>query len=80
MVSIAARHGPFRPACLTRALVLEALLARAGIRGGLRIGVRKTEGRFEAHAWVEHAGVPLAEASEVVTRFAPFPARGLDPP
>jgi hypothetical protein len=44
--------------CLVQALVLTGLLARRGIEGTLVIGV--TPGaRFEAHAWVEHGGVPL---------------------
>lgn len=44
--------------CLVRSLVLTSLLARRGIGSTLVIGV-KAEPRFEAHAWVECAGVPL---------------------
>jgi hypothetical protein len=48
---------PRDPRCLTRSLVLTALLARRGIAGTLVIGVRHDP--FAAHAWVEHGGRPL---------------------
>jgi hypothetical protein len=44
--------------CLVRSLVLTRLLASRGIRSSLVIGVR-SEPEFEAHAWVECAGVAL---------------------
>ena len=44
--------------CLTRSLVLTQMLARRGIPATLVIGAR-TEPRFLAHAWVEHAGEPV---------------------
>ncbi len=43
--------------CLTRAITLQIMLARRGRAARLRIGVTKDdEGRFQAHAWVEHDG------------------------
>jgi Transglutaminase-like superfamily len=48
---------PRDPRCLTRSLVLTALLARRGILASLVIGVRPDP--FGAHAWVEHEGRPL---------------------
>jgi hypothetical protein len=48
---------PRDPRCLTRSLVLTALLARRGIPATLVIGVRPDP--FAAHAWVEHRGRPL---------------------
>jgi hypothetical protein len=44
--------------CLTRSLVLLALLERRGVAGTLVIGVRP-EPLFAAHAWVECEGEPL---------------------
>jgi hypothetical protein len=44
--------------CLVRSLVLTSLLVRRGIQSSLIIGVR-SEPKFEAHAWVECAGMPL---------------------
>ncbi|MDQ1470643.1 MAG: hypothetical protein QOJ99_2123 [Bryobacterales bacterium] len=39
--------------CLSEAIAARFLLARAGFTSELRIGVKKTGGRFEAHAWLE---------------------------
>lgn len=49
--------------CLVRSLVLVSLLAKRGIAASLVIGV-KSQPRFEAHAWVECAGVPLLPAGD----------------
>lgn len=39
--------------CLTRALATEYLLHRYGYACELKIGVRREEGKFAAHAWLE---------------------------
>jgi len=44
--------------CLTRSLVVIAMLARRGSAATLVIATRP-EPSFTAHAWVEHAGRPL---------------------
>ena len=44
--------------CLARSLVLTQLLARRGISSQLVIGARPAPS-FLAHAWVEHAGLPV---------------------
>jgi Transglutaminase-like superfamily len=62
MVRAAARHGIGRPTCLEESLALWWLLGRRGIAAELRIGVRKTGEKFEAHAWVEHECRALNEA------------------
>jgi transglutaminase superfamily protein len=49
--------------CLMRSLVLTALLTRRGIDSRLVLGVRRDED-FAAHAWVEHAGVPLLDPGD----------------
>jgi hypothetical protein len=65
------RGGLFRPSCLVRALALSRMLADAGIQGAqVRIGVRDSAGRFEAHAWVEFAGDALGESPHRVATFA----------
>jgi hypothetical protein len=78
MVAIAVRYGAVRARCLPAALTLEALLRRRGLAGELRLGVRKHEGRFEAHAWVEHEGAALMEPARSHSRFVAFegPAPG----
>ena len=72
MVSAAARRAPYAATCLPTALVLQSLLRRHGIEGELRIGVRKAAAALEAHAWIEHQGVPLIDAADVRERFGPF--------
>ncbi|HET6567651.1 MAG TPA: lasso peptide biosynthesis B2 protein [Rhodothermales bacterium] len=47
--------------CLIRSLVLVRILSRRSIPNTLVIGVRK-ESDFQAHAWVEHDGVPILPA------------------
>jgi hypothetical protein len=71
-VNIAARHTPFPVTCLTRSLLLDMLLHRRGVASKLRIGVRLTHGRLDAHAWVECGGVPVNDRSDVATQFVPF--------
>jgi Transglutaminase-like superfamily len=59
---------PCDPRCLTRSLVLTALLARRGVGSTLVIGVRPDP--FAAHAWVECRGRPLlAPAAEPFERL-----------
>lgn len=52
----AARFCPLPPTCLVQALVADALLKRYGHSATLRIGVLKSEGRLNAHAWLECPG------------------------
>jgi hypothetical protein len=58
--------------CLTRSLYLWWLLRRKGVYCQLRIGVRRTDGALEAHAWVEHAGTPINDRHDVGARFETF--------
>lgn len=66
------RHLVFHASCLERSLVLWWLLRRRGIPAELRIGARKQEGRFEAHAWVELENVVLNDSGEEHLHFEPF--------
>ncbi len=61
LAKIAGRRAPLAATCLPQALAVHAVLRRRGLDPELRIGVRKAEDRFEAHAWVELAGWPLAQ-------------------
>jgi hypothetical protein len=58
--------------CLPSAVALQRLLAQEGHRGDLRIGVRRSEGEFGAHAWVELDGVPLLEPARVEDAYSPL--------
>ena len=61
-----------RPTCLHRSLTLWWLLRRQSIASELRIGVRKEQGQFEAHAWVVRGGVALNNRLDIGQDFAPF--------
>lgn len=58
--------------CLARSIVLVRLLEWQGIHAQLRIGVRRDENGFEAHAWVENAGTILNDGQDVTEHFAAF--------
>ena len=72
MVHAADRHGLVHPSCLAKSLTLWWLLGRQGIRSRLRIGVRKENGKLEAHAWVEREGTALNEPEEPHRHYAAF--------
>jgi hypothetical protein len=52
--------------CLVRALATSRLLARNGYKSTLHIGVRRTDGEFEAHAWVEYDGRAIVDTGEAL--------------
>lgn len=72
-VSAAARHLPLGTSCLDRSIALWWMLRRRGLAGELRIGARKREARFEAHAWVElgDAVLDVTRGAADFTRFEP---------
>ena len=72
IVSAAARHGLYRTNCLPSSLALRWFLQCNGIECDLRVGVRKLNGKLEAHAWIEHQGLPLNDNHGVHERFAAF--------
>lgn len=69
-VDTAARYGVAHPTCLQRSLALWYLLGRVGVRSELRIGVRKTGEKFEAHAWVECDGAAVGELEALHEHYA----------
>jgi|ERR1700693_1287627 len=72
MVNAAVRHVWRSSTCLEKSLVLWRLLKRHGIASELRIGARKIDGKFEAHAWVEHQGIAVADSDDLHRHYAPF--------
>jgi len=72
MVRSAAHRTWGSPACLEQSLALWWLLRRQGIESRVRIGTRKTDQKFEAHAWVECDGAALNEAEEPHQHYAAF--------
>jgi Transglutaminase-like superfamily len=74
MVRAAVRHGVGHPSCLEESLALWWLLGRQSIVSELRIGVRKHDEKFEAHAWVEREGVAVNEPESLHEHYAAFDA------
>jgi hypothetical protein len=72
LVNLASRHTPMPATCLSRSLVLCWLLRRRGIPCELRIGVQLVRGKLDAHAWVEHEGIPINDTQDVAQRYAAF--------
>ncbi len=70
-VDRALRWLPGDSACLVRATALRDLLAADGADGAVvRIGVRRGAAGFEAHAWVELDGTPIAEPEALRGAFS----------
>lgn len=69
LASIAGRHGLYANTCLRQALAVQWWLRRRGLPARLRIGARRTGDGLDAHAWVELAGVPLAQGNELPPAF-----------
>ncbi|MGE0675357.1 MAG: lasso peptide biosynthesis B2 protein [Methylibium sp.] len=72
LVAAAGSALPGVSTCLARSLLLLRLLGRRGLRGELRIGVRRVEDGIESHAWVELQGAALNDAQGGAARFAVF--------
>ena len=67
-------HGPGKPNCLQRSIVLWWLLRREGVGAELHIGARKQSENFEAHAWVELNGCVLNDSADVHKHYSRFDA------
>ena len=72
MVRAGVRYGVGHPTCLAESLVLWYHLQKQTIPARLRIGVRKSKEKFEAHAWVECAGAALNQTDEAHQHYAAF--------
>jgi Transglutaminase-like superfamily len=70
-VQAAARRIP-GASCLTQALALRQLMARAGHAANLRIGVAKDVNGFSSHAWIEHKGEILIGDNGDLDRYSPI--------
>ena len=70
-VDRALRWIPGDKACLVRASALRELVVQRGLpRAVVRIGVRRGPAGFEAHAWVEQDGIPIAEPASLHGAFS----------
>ncbi|HKE07531.1 MAG TPA: lasso peptide biosynthesis B2 protein, partial [Candidatus Acidoferrum sp.] len=66
--------------CLEESLILWYLLRKQGIASRLRIGVRKVNEKFEAHAWVEQEGVALNQPGQLHRHYVAFEQEISEPP
>lgn len=80
MVRAALRYSLAEFTCLEESLTLWFLFRKQGIPVCLRIGVRKENEKFEAHAWVEHAGEALNQPDEMHRHYAAFEQDLPEPP
>ena len=77
-VDRATRYGVFRPQCLAQALALSHMLAIRGFTAHrIRIGVRRDEIAFSAHAWVELIDASRAGAIGNTSGYAALTAVSL---
>ena len=72
LTDIAGRRGAISVTCLRQSLLIYWLLRRRGLAPELKLGVRKEQATFDAHAWVELQGVALGQSD---LAHSPFPDR-----
>lgn len=67
------RAGLVRAPCLARAIAIRHLIQREGLGDGeIRVGVRMSDGRLEAHAWVDYGGVQLVTTRDELQGYVPL--------
>ena len=72
LVDATAAFYPLNPTCLKKSLILLRILGRRGVRAELRLGVRKAQEQFSAHAWVVCDG-RIVLGGGIVHLFTPLP-------
>jgi hypothetical protein len=80
MVIAALHYSLLQYTCLEESLTLWYLLREQGIAARLRVGVRKENQKFEAHAWVEHRGEALNQDEAMHRHYAAFEQDLQEPP
>ena len=58
--------------CLAQALALHHVLSRYGYPSTVQVGVRRRDGDFSAHAWVEQDGQSLLGSAADLARYHRF--------
>jgi hypothetical protein len=72
IVRVAADHHVVSARCLHQALVVHQWLLAEALPSELRIGVRRLDGQFGAHAWVELGSHVIDEQAAEVAKFTPL--------
>ena len=73
---LARGRGPWASSCLTRSLVLYAMLRQHGHRPRLHLGVEGEARAFAAHAWITLGGQPVEQPATVGERYRPLMVHG----
>ncbi len=68
-VRFASRYVPYA-SCLTQALAAKRLLGHHGQSSDLKLGVAKSSGEFEAHAWLEIDGRIVLGKQRLHSRYS----------
>jgi hypothetical protein len=69
-------RGAWTSTCLTRSLVLYALLRQHGYRPRLSLGVAGGSADFTAHAWVSLGDAAVEEPADVARSYQPLVMHG----
>lgn len=72
VVNFAARRPISWANCLHRSIALRDWLAKDGIFTTLRAAARMSDGKLQAHAWVEHRGEVMNDSLSATSQFVPF--------
>ena len=63
---------PYGGTCLDRSVFLWLVMRLHGIDGSIRIGLTRSSGPLEGHAWVELNGQVVNDTPDVADRYAVF--------
>ena len=74
-VDLVARHHLYPMTCLRRSLALQWLLSRSGLDTSLQFGVRRENGKLQAHAWLEHQGQVIDKTPIPIEQYANLKAK-----
>ena len=72
LVDMAARWSPVSNTCLHRSLALWWLLRRRGVDCQLRLGARRNDAQFDAHAWIEYDGRIVNDDTRRIRDYVPL--------
>ena len=73
---LARGRGPWSGTCLTRSLVLYAMLRQHGHQPGFILGVNGSSSRFSAHAWVTLSGIAVGEPADAAASYSALLTHG----
>ena len=78
-LGVAARHHVVRAECLHQSLALHQWLRARGAPSTFVIGVARSEGELQAHAWVRLGDRLVGDSDATVAPFTELTAAGADP-